>query len=712
MGSVLLVVVFLVKAFAVARYSLTTTSGLIAAAPLQVVLGTISIYSYVVMPALALGVAWLSVCWWRDPERASYPAATWTIAMGIIVVTMLMSPTEFFLVGLALVAICVRLELGIRRGAPPGVATAWWESPARWSLLAFAVAAVMGAGGFAWPDPLSSTVDVTSSDLRTSGLVLVGAAALVDAVLTYRRRLPLAGRLPLMTAGLPVLKSGRRRAARRLRGRSFLVLGSVVMTAYLVYTIDIPWMPAQIFVLKSPAEISTQDKLVAPRVLSIQRVGAIEGYLLAENENFATVLEADSRRIVRIPVDDIVAMPYCHRDHEQLPGKPPLLMSLRGAKYNSHNITCETLREALVPHRGIAFNPSGSVLAAAGWDGAIGLWNPGTWQSWGTAPAMPVTERVEAPPESGQVPYPVAFGSGAERLAAASADGRVRLWNTSSGKPAFAQPPTTLPARRSLTNRPVEVNALTFSGDGRLLAAAAADTVRVWDTTDASRPPYESTPNPGVRINAVAFVGPGRRLAAGGDDGQLRLWDLADPGSTPIAVPVFRESGKQAPNLVNTVRAVAVTPDGSTIAVAGGRRDVARQRFSEPYEPDVDVRVWNTAVLLDDPAARPTIVTNKQGGAVNALAFSPDGKILAGGSSDATIRLWDAADPLAPHAVGDPLTGHTGAVNAIAFSPDSRVLASTGTDQTVRVWDVASFPGGQSTTRDVLSPPGPKAAAK
>ncbi|MEU4218349.1 hypothetical protein [Actinoplanes sp. NPDC026623] len=174
MGSVLLVVVFLVKAFAVARYSLTTTTGLIAAAPLQVVLGTISIYSYVVMPALALGVGWLAVSWWRDPERASYPAATWTIAAGIIVITTLMSPTEFFRVGLALVAVCLRLELGIRRPAP-GRAAAWWRLPARLSLLIFAVAAVLGAGLIATPGQDASTMDASSTDLRTAGLVLVAA---------------------------------------------------------------------------------------------------------------------------------------------------------------------------------------------------------------------------------------------------------------------------------------------------------------------------------------------------------------------------------------------------------------------------------------------------------------------------------------------------------------------------------------------------------
>jgi WD40 repeat protein len=157
---------------------------------------------------------------------------------------------------------------------------------------------------------------------------------------------------------------------------------------------------------------------------------------------------------------------------------------------------------------------------------------------------------------------------------------------------------------------------------------------------------------------------------------------------------------------------VAVSPGGAFIAVAGGRRDVARQRFSEPYGPDADIRVWSVDRLVADPRTRPTITANDQGGAVNVLAFRPGGGILAGGSSDATVRLWDTTGLPSLRAVGDPLTGHTGAVDAIAFSRDKRTLATTGTDQTVRLWDVASFPDGRPTTGDVLSPPGPEAAQK
>ena len=72
---------------------------------------------------------------------------------------------------------------------------------------------------------------------------------------------------------------------------------------------------------------------------------------------------------------------------------------------------------------------------------------------------------------------------------------------------------------------------------------------------------------------------------------------------------------------------------------------------------------------------------------VNDVAFSPDGRLLASGGSDRTLRIWNADTR---ETIGEPMTGHAQVVFSVAFSPDGQRLVSGSWDSSVRVWNVGT----------------------
>jgi WD40 repeat protein len=149
----------------------------------------------------------------------------------------------------------------------------------------------------------------------------------------------------------------------------------------------------------------------------------------------------------------------------------------------------------------------------------------------------------------------------------------------------------------------------------------------------------------------VAFTPDGRFLATAGD--AVRLYGLGD--EAPV------QQFKGAPGLV---RSIAVSPDGKTIATAGG---------------DGTVLLWDVAGRKLSGALR------GHTHAATVVAFSPDGKALASGSADKTVRLWDV-DRGAELAAFEATNG---AITALAFRPDGSFLASSSQGEPgARLWDV------------------------
>src|SRR5208337_474620 len=92
-------------------------------------------------------------------------------------------------------------------------------------------------------------------------------------------------------------------------------------------------------------------------------------------------------------------------------------------------------------------------------------------------------------------------------------------------------------------------------------------------------------------------------------------------------------------------------------------------------------------LLMVDVASGEAHSSQPHPGMVTALAFSPDGKLVAGTSRDGVARLWEFPSLVQ---VGT-LRGHSGYVTSVAFTPDGRTLATASNDGTVKLWAVQSL---------------------
>lgn len=331
-------------------------------------------------------------------------------------------------------------------------------------------------------------------------------------------------------------------------------------------------------------------------------------------------------------------------------------IDLRGVEWSLLRTQCDSNEaEHILEHRltcyAADFSPDGSKLVTGEWLHRALVWDTSTGEN--------IRELRSG--ELGAI-NDVRFTPDGNAIVTCCSDGTVRMWDT-TGKPSEE---LRSPSNYELKGLAFEPSSIAVSGDGKWIAASYwpagskqfdhTSFVRVWKTdTHEFLTQIDGWEG---RAGAISFSPDSEFLAVACADG---MFHLIETGTWSILQTVEAHVGQ--------VHALTFSRGGELLATTGLR--------SHADGPEGEITVWNTRDWT-----RETVVHHED--RISSLDFSPSGVLLAAGSYDREVSVWDTQTLKRK----TRFRGHGAPVRSVRFSPDGSRLCTTSTDNTAKIWSL------------------------